>query len=153
MLPVSVINVEKNDLPVRLFHQLFTMGKRAEQNKKRKRLNNAVQQSIPSVPTLTPDASDENLISEEDLEITIQTLQTLSQDSSLLIDKRYKNLKRASYDLHRLLSEGSFRYSSLFLFLHKADIYRLITHLQNLIRPIRLPLHRRPHLPLRNVYP
>mgnify|MGYP006876483226 CR=1 FL=1 len=84
------------------------MGKRAEQARKRRRLA----QNGPAVaktPVVTIDQEDAStsLIPPEDLAITIETLNALAEDPSELADKSMKDLKRALYNLQRVMAEGS----------------------------------------------
>lgn len=84
------------------------MGKRAEQARKRRRLA----QNGPAVtktPVVTIDEEDAStsLIPPEDLAITIETLNALAEDPSELADKSMKDLKRALYNLQRVMAEGS----------------------------------------------
>ncbi|WWD15601.1 hypothetical protein CI109_100023 [Kwoniella shandongensis] len=97
------------------------MGKRAEQNKKRKRLaqhsgngggKNVTPTYLPSPPDLE-DEDDDQLVPAEDLATTIFVLQTLCQNPEELSNKGMKELKRATYELHRVMAEGAAIGSSL----------------------------------------
>ncbi|KAK8870106.1 hypothetical protein IAR55_000676 [Kwoniella newhampshirensis] len=94
------------------------MGKRAEQAKKRRRLAqnpSAGKTSIPAYLPSPPDLDDEDdqLVSSEDLATTIFVLQTLCQNPEELSNKGMKDLKRATYELHRVMAEGAAIGSSL----------------------------------------
>ncbi|CAD6575237.1 MAG: hypothetical protein TREMPRED_001338, partial [Tremellales sp. Tagirdzhanova-0007] len=90
------------------------MGKRADQAKKRRRLL----LSHPPHPTstavshlLTPPSQDETdsvrLVSSDDLETTILALQTLCENPAELAEKEMKELKRATFALHKVMVEGA----------------------------------------------
>ncbi|KAL1409467.1 hypothetical protein Q8F55_003450 [Vanrija albida] len=89
------------------------MGKRSEQAKKKRRLNNggAVTKPAPApaqAPTPPTDASaSDDLFLPEELETTIFTLRTLAENPAALSGKEMKDLKRSVYDLHRVLAEGA----------------------------------------------
>jgi hypothetical protein len=74
------------------------MGKRAEQDKKRKRTA-----ALPR-STRSPSAS---LISQEDLETTAYVLRTLCENPDELTGKTMKEIKRATYELHRVMADGA----------------------------------------------
>ncbi|KAK4684006.1 hypothetical protein P7C73_g6203, partial [Tremellales sp. Uapishka_1] len=92
------------------------MGKRAEQAKKRRRLNAGPAKSFSCLPSPpTPNGQDEggsnaeptSLVSSEDLETTLYVLKMLSENPDEMADKRMKDLKRGIYDLHRVLMDGA----------------------------------------------
>lgn len=78
------------------------MGKK--QDKKRK-LNGG--SALAAIPTPERSPSPTTLISNDDLETAIYVLKTLAEDPSELADKSYKELKKASYELHRVLAAGA----------------------------------------------
>lgn len=86
------------------------MGKNSNKANKKRRLteNNAVAgpSKSPAKPTAV-DYEGDSLISDEDLLITIETLNALAEDPSELADRRMKDLKRSLYGLHRVLGEGA----------------------------------------------
>ncbi|KAG8859085.1 hypothetical protein FRB96_004655 [Tulasnella sp. 330] len=92
------------------------MGKRAEQAKKRRRLAGPDKlrfvQPRPAQDDLGP-PSPSGLVAPEDLETAIYVLKTLAQNPEDLADKSMKELKRATYDLHRVMAEGATVGSSL----------------------------------------
>ncbi|OCF43875.1 hypothetical protein I317_02318 [Kwoniella heveanensis CBS 569] len=91
------------------------MGKN-QQNKKRKRNNNGTtaqthpvavtttQLQLPSPPSEPANAS---LIDGDDLECTVNVLETLVEFPEELGDKKYKDLKRRVHELYRVLAEGA----------------------------------------------
>ena len=82
------------------------MGKRAElAKKKRKIAQNGSHVKVAALPV--EDIGSESLILPEDLAITIETLNALAEDPSELANKSMKDLKRAVYNLHRVMAEGS----------------------------------------------
>lgn len=91
------------------------MGKNASQTKKRKRQQLSTTQyaqakrtSPPSLPTPRySSASPDTLIAPEDMAITVDVLRTLAEHPSELVDTSMKALKSATYDLHRVMAEGS----------------------------------------------
>lgn len=85
------------------------MVKDKKQNKKRK-LNGRVNEAKPvaSLPTPPGDiSSSSSLIEPEELETAIYTLRTLCGFPEELSDKKYKELKRSLYDLHRVMADGA----------------------------------------------
>jgi hypothetical protein len=99
------------------------MGKRAEQAKKRKRqAGQAISAAVPisdgsvskKAKTITgappsPDRStspSDVLISTEDLETTLLTLETLCEMPEELARKDVKDVKRAVYALQRVMADG-----------------------------------------------
>lgn len=96
------------------------MGKRAEQNKKRKRQGGLNGHSLKPVPTngtgningtnghrLDLDDADGPLVSQDDLDTTLLTLETLCEEPDELARKEVKDVKRAVYALQRVMAEGS----------------------------------------------
>ncbi|KAG9001103.1 hypothetical protein FRB94_007162 [Tulasnella sp. JGI-2019a] len=93
------------------------MGKRAEQAKKRRRLAGPeklhfVKPQLPLEDSRSTSPSS-TLVASEDLETTIYVLKTLAQNPEGLADKSMKELKRATYDLQRVIAEGATVGSSL----------------------------------------
>jgi len=93
------------------------MGKRAEQNKKRKRQTGQVLTSaIPldskkpktngAPPSPESDEPADGLITLEDLETTLLTLETLCDIPEELARKDMKDVKRAVYALQRVMADG-----------------------------------------------
>ncbi|WVO23445.1 uncharacterized protein IAS62_004799 [Cryptococcus decagattii] len=85
------------------------MVKDKKQNKKRK-LNGRVNEPKPiaSLPTPPGDtSSSSSLIEPEELETAIYVLKTLCEFPEELSDKKYKELKRSVYDLHRVMADGA----------------------------------------------
>ncbi|WVQ80910.1 hypothetical protein IAT38_003017 [Cryptococcus sp. DSM 104549] len=86
------------------------MAKDNKQNKKRKRTNRPEPSkpaaSLPTPPGDAPTGST-SLIDQDDLECAVNVLQTLCEFPEELASKGMKELKRATYDLHRVLAEGS----------------------------------------------
>lgn len=90
------------------------MGKKADQARKRRRLAESHDSLKPikaskldTASTVLPEFEGDSLISDEDLLITIETLNALAEDPSELADRRMKDLKRSLYGLHRVLGEGA----------------------------------------------
>jgi hypothetical protein len=93
------------------------MGKRAEQNKKRKRQAGSNGHAIKSIPITTTNGAsavnghqhndDGPLISQDDLDTTLLTLETLAEDSDELARREVKDVKRAVYALQRVMADGS----------------------------------------------
>ncbi len=93
--------------------RLDDMGKRAEQAKKRRRLNQQNGTTIvkntshlPSPLSVGDDDDNPGLILSEDLETTITMLKSLCEDPEELAGKGMKELKRAVFDLQRVITEG-----------------------------------------------
>lgn len=142
------------------------MGKRAEQNKKRKRLAagdaDAQRQTThardgPPTPALSPDLEhDADLISRDDLDTTLLTLETLCEVPEELARKEVKDIKRAVYALQRVMADGmtlgtsntqSKRFQLRLICAVCTLNYgpRYISILPHIDCPARLPLHRCPH--------
>lgn len=96
------------------------MGKRAEQNKKRKRQGGTVISGHPAFIKAGPATNgtttkngtaethdDEPLISQDDLDTTLLTLETLAEDPDELARREVKDVKRAVYALQRVMADGS----------------------------------------------
>jgi hypothetical protein len=86
------------------------MGKRAEQAKKRRRLQerqNVHKASQPLTPRSNESPSPPSLISPEDLDTAVYVLRTLAENPEELTQKSMKTLKTASYELQRVLAEGA----------------------------------------------
>lgn len=95
------------------------MGKRAEQAKKRKRNSGkpapaaAPARALPTPPNDSrsaspPAAADgDDLILQDELDATVFTLTTLAANPALLSGRNMKDLKRAVYDIHRVMSEAA----------------------------------------------
>ncbi|WVF68529.1 hypothetical protein IAT40_003297 [Kwoniella sp. CBS 6097] len=84
------------------------MGKN-QQNKKRKR-NNATANSVATatqLPSPPSEPTNSSLIDDEDLECTINVLETLVEFPEELGDKKYKDLKRRVHEIYRVLAEGA----------------------------------------------
>ncbi|ORY30191.1 hypothetical protein BCR39DRAFT_529889 [Naematelia encephala] len=101
------------------------MGKHAQQLKKRKRQASQQNGSAQSAKKLKP-ATDHfpspesrsaspssSLISPEEIVTTVLTLETLCENPELLANRDMKDLKRATFALHRVIAEGSTLGSSL----------------------------------------
>ncbi|TYJ51825.1 hypothetical protein B9479_007581 [Cryptococcus floricola] len=82
------------------------MAKDKKQNKKRKLNSKSAPQKQESLPT-PPDSSSSSLIEQEEIETAIYVLKTLAENPDELSDKRMKDVKRATYDLHRVMAEGA----------------------------------------------
>lgn len=84
------------------------MGKRAEQAKKRKRNSGKpAHGALPTPPTDSRSKSPppDDLIMQDELDATVFTLSTLAANPALLSGRNMKDLKRAIYDVHRVMSE------------------------------------------------
>ncbi|WWC73612.1 uncharacterized protein I206_107584 [Kwoniella pini CBS 10737] len=78
------------------------MGK----NNKRKRTNALTQPSkLPTPPSDSPSST--NLIDSDDLECTVNVLETLCEFPEELSGKEMKDLKRKVHELYRVMAEGS----------------------------------------------
>jgi hypothetical protein len=95
-----------------IHHIRNTMGKRAEQAKKRRRFHNTSHPAKPVLP-LSPLPSDEaenendSFISPEDLQITIETLKVLAENPEEMGGREMKDLKRGVHEVYRVLAEGA----------------------------------------------
>lgn len=140
------------------------MGKRAEQNKKRKRQAGTGINGHPVVVKLAPttngstnghaEAVDEDpLISQDDLDTTLLTLETLAEDPDELGRKEVKDVKRAVYALQRVMADGSTLGEPSTLPI--ADVVlmgRNIVVVPDISRAPGLSIHRRPHLAIRDAH-
>ena len=93
------------------------MGKRAEQNKKRKRQTGQVLASAIPIDSKKPKTNGappspesvdpvDGLVTVEDLETTLLTLETLCEMPEELARKDVKDVKRAVYALQRVMADG-----------------------------------------------
>jgi hypothetical protein len=95
------------------------MGKRAEQNKKRKRqAGQVVAAAVPlegstkkpktdgAPPSPESDDPTDGVVSIEDLETTLLTLETLCEMPEELARKDVKDVKRAVYALQKVMADG-----------------------------------------------
>ena len=94
------------------------MGKRAEQAKKRKRqAGQVITPAIPldsnkkpkingAPPSPESDTPSDGLVSIEDLETTLLTLETLCEMPEELARKDVKDVKRAVYALQKVMADG-----------------------------------------------
>lgn len=97
-----------------------------------------------------------------DVETAVTVLQDLVEHSEKLLDKRLKVLKGAVWGLHRVMTEkagvGTFTPAAAFTLEPGESVarrklnLRIITLVQDIRSIIRLPLHRCPHLPIRDVH-
>jgi len=103
------------------------MGKRAEQAKKRKRQagqviptalpvdNNKKPKTNGAPPSPESDTPSDGLVSIEDLETTLLTLETLCEMPEELARKDVKDVKRAVYALQKVMADGMTLGKSQFL--------------------------------------
>jgi hypothetical protein len=87
------------------------MGKRADQAKKRRKLQSGgvkqIFQAQPPTPRTDGSPSPPALIEPEELETAVYVLQTLAENPAELAQKSMKELKGAVYGLHRVMAEGA----------------------------------------------
>jgi hypothetical protein len=140
------------------------MGKRAEQAKKQKRkAGQAIAAAVPvesnkkpkvngAPPSPESNTPTDGLVSIEELETTLLTLETLCEMPEELARKDVKDVKRAVYALQRVMADGmtlgmsSFLIDSLTISLINSDkmlMNRYIPHIPYISRTTRLPIYRR----------
>jgi hypothetical protein len=151
------------------------MGKRAEQAKKRKRqAGQVIAPAVPldsnkkaktngAPPSPESDTPSDGLVSIEDLETTLLTLETLCEMPEELARKDVKDVKRAVYALQKVMADGMTLGKSLFRrrsrdvtsssIIGAALTYRYIPYFAYISRTTRLSIHRRLNPSIRNVYP
>jgi hypothetical protein len=151
------------------------MGKRAEQAKKRKRqAGQVIAPAVPldsnkkpkvngAPPSPESDTPSDGLVSIEDLETTLLTLETLCEMPEELARKDVKDVKRAVYALQKVMADGMTLGKSHFL--RRSEMwylettmgtvltYRYIPYIAHISRTTGLPIHRRLNPSIRDVYP